>query len=55
MIASLASTADMPVNCPEFTSTSFSVCAMNGPSSSPVPSAGSTTRRIGRSNAFAKS
>jgi hypothetical protein len=54
MIASLASTADMPVNRPELTSTSFSVCSTNGPSVS-LPSAGATTGRIGRSKVSAKS
>ena len=55
MIASLASTDDMPVKRAELTSTSFSLCAAKAPSSSAGPSAGSTTRRIGRSKAFAKS
>ena len=55
MIASFASTADIPVNRSELTSTSFSVWAEYGPSSSTLPSAGSTTRRIGRPNVVAKS
>ena len=57
MIASLADTDGMPVKRPELTSTSSSVCATNGlPSSSSAgPSAGSTTRRMGSSNAVAKS
>ena len=54
MIASLASTAVMPVKRSELTSTSPSVWETNGPSVS-APSAGATTGRIGRSNVVAKS
>ena len=51
MIASLAATAFMPLNRPELTSTSLSLWATNGCPSSGAPSAGSTTGRIGSSNA----
>ena len=54
MMASLPSTAVIPVKRPELTSTSFSLWETNGPSST-EPSAGSTTGRIGRSNSVAKS
>ena len=54
MMASLASTAVIPVKRSELTRTSFSVWETNGPSASP-PSAGATTGRIGRSKAVAKS
>ena len=54
MIASLASTAVMPVKRSELTRTSSSLWETKGPSVS-LPSAGATTGRIGRSKAVAKS